>query len=728
MSASQDDFEPPPPGKKRERLLKPPTSSRERLAAAQNSQNDFESSDSDDDIPLSALKAKTSPQKVKKEGKKKKKKKKKDKKAKRKRREEEAAKRKRSKSRGSSGSSSRKPAAKKRKPANKGPKVKTLSNVQIMDTAMKAYRWWEAPKLPDNQAWRNMEHYGVNFPAPYVPHNVKMRYDGRDVDLTPAQEEVATFYAEMPLDGPQLGDPKTKKVFDKNFFNDFKKYLGSKHTIKNFNKCDFGPIRTLVNERRAARKARTKEEKEVEKQQKLEVSAKYAYAIVDNHIEKLGNFTIEPPGLFRGRGAHPKTGTLKTRVQPEQVILNVGDTEMVPKCHVPGHSWGTLVEKKDVTWLATWNENVMNGTKYVWLAASSSFKGRGDLAKYEKARKLKKHIVKIRADYERNLKKKTATIFERQRATAMWVIDRLALRAGNEKDEDEADTVGTCSLRVEHLHFDDSGKDGQSKYVITLDFLGKDSMRHLQTIDLGTRYGDVGINVFNNLKKFCSRKKDDKEIFNELSVGELNDHLKELMPGLSAKVFRTYNASNTLENELPDNVVNESIGQKVILYNEANRKVAILCNHQKTVSKAFNENMEKMGEKVEIYKQQIEELKTDVRRVRKGKEVKLAKDTTKMDKMQKFKQSHRFKRQPSEDQVRKKLATLEQRLKTFELQMKNKDDNKSVALGTSKINYMDPRVTVAWCKRNECPIDKVFARALRDKFPWAMGTTTDYKF
>ena len=98
------------------------------------------------------------------------------------------------------------------------------------------------------------------------------------------------------------------------------------------------------------------------------------------------------------------------------------------------------------------------------------------------------------------------------------------------------------------------------------------------------------------------------------------------------------------------------------------------------------------------------------------------------DKMEKFKQSHRFKRQPSEEQVKKKLATLEQRLKTFELQMKNKDDNKSVALGTSKINYMDPRVTVAWCKRNECPIDKVFPRALRDKFPWAMSEKTDYKF
>ena len=28
-------------------------------------------------------------------------------------------------------------------------------------------------------------------------------------------------------------------------------------------------------------------------------------------------------------------------------------------------------------------------------------------------------------------------------------LDKLALRAGNEKDEDQADTVGCCSLRLE---------------------------------------------------------------------------------------------------------------------------------------------------------------------------------------------------------------------------------------------------------------------------------------
>lgn len=43
----------------------------------------------------------------------------------------------------------------------------------------------------------------------------------------------------------------------------------------------------------------------------------------------------------------------------------------------------------------------------------------------------------------------------------------------------------------------------------------------------------------------------------------------------------------------------------------------------------------------------------------------------------------------------------------MERDMQTKEDLKTVALGTSKINYMDPRITVAWCKRNEVPIEKV---------------------
>ena len=32
------------------------------------------------------------------------------------------------------------------------------------------------------------------------------------------------------------------------------------------------------------------------------------------HRERIGNFKIEPPGLFRGRGDHPKQGMIKVCV------------------------------------------------------------------------------------------------------------------------------------------------------------------------------------------------------------------------------------------------------------------------------------------------------------------------------------------------------------------------------------------------------------------------------
>jgi len=57
-----------------------------------------------------------------------------------------------------------------------------------------------------------------------------------------------------------------------------------------------------------------------------------------------------------------------------------------------------------------------------------------------------------------------------------------------------------------------------------------------------------------------------------------------------------------------------------------------------------------------------------------------------------------------------------------------KEDNKSIALGTSKLNYNDPRITVKWCKVNEVPIEKVFTKALRSKFAWAMSVVLDWQF
>jgi hypothetical protein len=69
-------------------------------------------------------------------------------------------------------------------------------------------------------------------------------------------------------------------------------------------------------------------------------------------------------------------------------------------------------------------------------------------------------------------------MLDRQRATALYFIDKLALRAGGEKDTDEeADTVGCCNLRVEHVKCLPDLK-------IEFDFLGKDSIQYLNTVEV----------------------------------------------------------------------------------------------------------------------------------------------------------------------------------------------------------------------------------------------------
>ena len=41
---------------------------------------------------------------------------------------------------------------------------------------------------------------------------------------------------------------------------------------------------------------------------------------------------------------------------------------------------------------------------------------------------------------------------------------------------------------------------------------------------------------------------------------------------------------------------------------------------------------------------------------------------------------------------------------------------------------MDPRISVAWCKRNEVPIEKIFSKTMRDKFNWSMAVPPDWQF
>ena len=601
------------------------------------------------------------------------------------------------------------------------------------------YKWWENPTWDDTVKWETLEHNGVYFPPEYQPHGVKMIYDGKEIALEPEAEEVAGFFAAL-IETDYARNP----TFVKNFFDDFRATLeriNSRYfpVIKDFSKCDFTPMFRHFENLKALKKNMTKEEKNKLKDEKKALDEEFGFCILDGRKEKVGNYRIEPPGLFRGRGQHPKTGKLKLRVRPEDITINIGHAGKVPTPPA-GHQWKDIVHNNTVTWLATWTENINGVPKYVQLGATSSLKGKSDYKKFETARRLKHHIGSIRAKNAEELRSKEMAV--RQRATALWLIDHLAIRAGNEKGDDEADTVGCCSLRLEHVSLNPTASE------VTFDFLGKDSIRYLNTVK-------VDPIIVKNLAIFMRPPKTASDmIFDRLDTSMLNSYLTSLMPGLTAKVFRTYNASFTMQKELdkshdqPD----ASVAEKILSYNRANREVAILCNHQRAVAKSHEQSMTKLNEKImhlkyhrlllkrklsgdDAEESDIDE-EAEQRIIKEIEAIEIEKYRKKMEKDGKEPDPDYIPPTPcpagnktlSDDALHKRIDSLSSRIQAARHQATDREENKTTALGTSKINYIDPRITAAWCNIHSVPIEKMFTKTLRDKFKWAMDVPSEWRF
>ena len=520
-----------------------------------------------------------------------------------------------------------------------------------------------------NIKWETFHHNGVMFPPKYVPHGIPIVYKGEKVILSSEQEEYATIFSRYIDTEYYKGDK-----FKKNFWKDWKVILGKNHIIQDLENCDFSLIYKYILELREKKKDLTKDEKEKIKQIKEKDTEKFKIAYVDGKPQPVGNYLVEPPSIFIGRGCHPYIGKIKRRIYPEDITLNLSKDAIIPKVE-DGRKWGNIVHEKNSIWLASWKDNITGKTKYVWLSDKSDIKAQGDLDKFETARRLKKHIKSIKMKNNENLLNSDIKI--KQLSTALYFIDNFALRVGNEKGDDEADTVGVVSLRVEHIENLDNNQ-------IKLDFLGKDSVRYVRTFT-------VDEIVYKNLIDLKKDKNKDDDIFDKIKTNDLNEYLKTFLDGLTAKVFRTYNASNLFQEEL--NQINKKYQDydkddkyDLLLegYNKANAKVALLCNHQKNISKNFSEQTLKL-------KDQIKDLK---------EKKKNAKEPKKYD----------------------------EKIKKLKIKLDLKQELKNLSLGTSKINYIDPRITVSFMKKHEIPIDKIFNKSLQEKFKWAFEVDKEFIF
>src|ERR687891_118434 len=542
-----------------------------------------------------------------------------------------------------------------------------------------------------NVKWNTLEHRGVAFPPEYQTRGIGITIRGERFILTQDQEELVYAWAKKK-NTHYIEDP----VFQINFLNDLRMLLPDRfQNIDTIKDIDFSEAFRLVDRDNVLKEAEIDRIKNLPREEKRKISLErkqererlksiYGKAIVDGIEVEIANWLVEPPGLFMGRGQHPLRGKWKPRVRAQDVILNLGEDASVPE-----GAWKDIVHDHSSTWLATWIEKLTGKRKYVWLHDSAVLRQSNDKEKYDKSKMLEKHIGKVQKQIIR-IMLNSNDINRKKIATVCYLIFKLAMRVGDEKDPEEADTVGASTLRVEHINFPE--KDG--KQLIEFNFLGKDSVPWQKTLVVNSPDTQ---GLYKNLKLFMNKKESNSQIFDRITSSKVNIFLRNVdpknVPGLTAKVFRTYIATKTVKEELSDPKIkvdkNSSEMEKIYLTKMANLKAAITCNHKKGIdpkNPASRKALEKFEEALRNKEESIKRIRSDIA-------------------AKKWKTEIQKKR-------------LEDRLEKLEMQLKLQKETRDYNLGTSLRNYIDPRVMRAWLNYVQLDWRKIYTTTLQRKFKW----------
>ncbi|MHA2191158.1 MAG: hypothetical protein ACXAAP_13080 [Candidatus Thorarchaeota archaeon] len=476
----------------------------------------------------------------------------------------------------------------------------------------------------------SFKHNGILVLQPPEPRGLVISIRSIETKLNELQEEMAIAWAR------KQGTPYVEdSVFIENFMMDFSKALGLNQSLS-LDEVDFSNAIEIVESERTKKEAMTKEEKktarEARKAERELLKEHYGYAEVDGERMELGNYQTEPSGIFMGRGEHPLRGKWKKGVTQSDITLNLS-----PDASQPDGDWGEIVWAPDTMWIAKWADELTSKVKYLWLHDSTPIKQEREAAKFDKALKLEKkteiiseHIISgIHSDIPKR----------RMIAAACYLIDNLSLRVGDEKDPDEADTVGATTLRAEHISFKEN--------IIMFNFLGKDSVAWNKEIELPDDVYEVFVELFDHaverIKSFQNQRRRSTEIpkkvaqiFPSVKSSHVNRFLSEAVPGLTAKVFRTYHATMTIREELraskvkradPDFIKKEAVKR-------ANLEVARVMNHTKQAPKGWERTAERYNERIKKAEPRIGKAKQQLAEKRKRLKGRKKKEKATLTRMQ----------------------------------------------------------------------------------------------
>jgi DNA topoisomerase IB len=233
---------------------------------------------------------------------------------------------------------------------------------------------------------------------------------------------------------------------------------------------------------------------------------------------------------------------------------------------------------------------------------------------------------------------------------------------------------GATTLRGSHVNI-----DGEN---VNFDFLGKDSVRWVKTIKPPPK-------VAENLRSFIGKPQE--EIFSGVRSEKVNAFLGEVMPGLTAKVFRTYHSSRAVKKflEALDIKPEDPEFKKKYAAMMANLKAAILCHHKRKLPKNWAESLKKKEERLRALKAQLIEVR----------------------------------KKPKSKMRKKRIGSLTKRIEEAEVKVKAAKATRDYNLNTSLKSYIDPRHFVKWAMDVEYDWKKIYPKTLQQKFTWAEETS-----
>jgi len=540
------------------------------------------------------------------------------------------------------------------------------------------------------QVMKILKHNGIFVPA-YDYKGFSIKINGQPIKLTSKSEQMAVAWVRKTLSTVSPPDQVFKHNFMREFLNEIKTENPSAIFLNSFipsylhniehptatpnsgnqsasQEIDFSQVANYIESEKAKKEALTKEIKkqqaEERKVKRLEFKEKYGYAEVDGQKLEIANWTSEPSCLFAGRGDHPQRGKWKDGPSESDIILNLPKDEkgklLVPR---PAGNWKDIVWEPNKMYVAKWEDKLTGKIKYVWFSDTAFLKQNREKEKFQKAETLGKQIKTIEQHILRNLNDKDD--LRRKTATVAWLILVPNMRVGDEKDPDEADTVGAITLRAEHIKIEGN--------IIHFDFLGKDSVRWVKDIPAPPE-------VIRNLQYYAKTSKE--YLFEGVDSKMVARFLSEKMPKLTAKVFRTWRCTKTVREELEKSGITKEDPDycKVYAAKMANFKVAEVANHKRKVPPTFDQRLEKKEANIKSLEAQLVVKKADG----------------------------------------KKTETLETRIKRAKLDLELTKLTKEYNLGTSLKSYIDPTAYIKWAKKVKFDVEKFYPTTLRNKFSWAL--------